>query len=391
MRIDIVFPVLPPSLDGIGDHTAQMARILSASCQVRILTAQADAAPISGVEVVPAFGVDRPWQVQRIVDAVAAQPPDWLVVQFNQFSYGRWGLNPFLPIALRRIRREVPSVRIAWMAHEDFVPATSAKFSLMRLWQKPQFQALGSAADLVFFSIDPWVKAYGPWFPETPVHHNPIGSNMPYVPTDPAAIRAAHGIEDDVFVAGFFGTLRARQLGHIDAALHAMSDAAKEAGQASPALLYVGPDGPALQNALPAHNVVDAGRLPAEDVSRHLQAMDLQLTPFIDGVSTRRGSLMAGLQHGLPTLGTHGALTDAILADADGTALCLRPVEDADGFADAAVDLFLNETRRRRMGERGRQLYNEHFAFEVTVADMLRHMQTVDQTRRTAPAPRVAA
>ena len=39
MDIDFIFPVLPPSLDGIGDHTAHLARALAAQGgTVRVLT-----------------------------------------------------------------------------------------------------------------------------------------------------------------------------------------------------------------------------------------------------------------------------------------------------------------------------------------------------------------
>ena len=370
MRVDIVFPVLPPALDGIGDHTAQIARRMAGSADVRVLTAQADATPIPGVDIQPVFSVNPPWGVRSLFDAVAARPPDWLIVQFNQFSYGRWGLNPFLPRTLRRIRQQHPDVRIAWMAHEDFVPATSLKFRIMRQWQQRQFRALGQLADHVFFSIDPWVKKYASWFPETPVDHFPIGSNMPRVNEDPQRLRREYDI-DEAFVVGFFGTLRARHLGHIIAALKAIHDATPQ----EVVLLSVGPDGDALTGALtaalPSLRMIDAGRLPALDVSRHLAAMDLQLAPFTDGVSTRRGSFMAGLQHGVPTVATDGELTDHVLREAHGEALILTPVDDTSAFAQAAADLSVDTDRRVAIGRCGQHLYDTTFDFDVTVSDFL--------------------
>jgi glycosyltransferase involved in cell wall biosynthesis len=367
--------VLPPTLDGIGDHTVQIARRIARSDRVRVLTAQSDPAPIPGVEIIPSFSIAPPWGIRSVADAILSDPPDWLIVQFNQFSYGRWGLNPFLPLTLRRIRQEAPSVRIAWMAHEDFVPASSPKFALMRLWQKAQFIALGRVSDAIFFSIEPWVKKYGPWFPDTPTHHNPIGSNMPYVEADASVVRTKHDISNDAFVLGFFGTLRARLIGHIEAAMDRIRAAARKGGKPDPVLLSVGPDGADLKAQLPDHQVIDAGRLAAEDVSRHLQAMDLHLTPFIDGVSTRRGSFMAGLQHGVPTLGTHGPLTDEILVRADGDAVRLCSIDDPSAYGHAAVALFGAPDLRHRLGEHGQRLYRHHFDFDVSVHSMLSHLR----------------
>jgi glycosyltransferase involved in cell wall biosynthesis len=136
-------------------------------------------------------------------------------------------------------------------------------------------------------------------------------------------------------------------------------------------LLYVGPDGPLLREALPDVPLVDAGRLSAEDVSRHLSVMNLHLTPFVDGVSTRRGSFMAGLQHGIPTVATSGDLTDSLLQDADGEAFRLAPTSDAALFAQAATDLYSNPLRRRHLGQNGQTLYDETFAFSVTVPAFL--------------------
>jgi glycosyltransferase involved in cell wall biosynthesis len=374
MRIDLVFPVLPPTLDGIGDHTAQIARRMASRANVRILTAQSEATPIPGVRIQCSFSVDRPWEVLSLVDAVEHDPPDWLVLQFNQFSYGRWGLNPFLPLALKRLRGTLPDVRIAWMAHEDFVPATSWRFALMRLWQKQQFLALGRAADHIFFSIEPWVEKYGSWFGDTPVDHFPIGSNIPCTPGDPRVLRRDLGI-DQAFVVGFFGSLRARLTDHLQAAIDALRDRSSDV-----VVLSIGPDGPTLQRVLSGVQVIDAGRLPAADVSRHLAVMDLHLTPFIDGVSTRRGSFMAGIQHGVPTVATRGELTDRILRDADGDALLLASTSDPDAFARSASALYADAEHRMAVGARGQHLYQEKFAFDITVPRFLDQL-AVDASR----------
>jgi glycosyltransferase involved in cell wall biosynthesis len=151
--------------------------------------------------------------------------------------------------------------------------------------------------------------------------------------------------------------------------------AARKGGKSDPVLLSVGPDGADLKAQLPDHQVIDAGRLAAEDVSRHLQAMDLHLTPFIDGVSTRRGSFMAGLQHGVPTLGTHGPLTDEILVRADGDAVRLCSIDDPSAYGHAAVALFGAPDLRHRLGEHGQRLYRHHFDFDVSVHSMLSHLR----------------
>ena len=360
MKIDLVFPALPPALDGIGDHTALLAEALHrAGCTVRVRTAQRDAAPIPGVDISRDFGITPPWDVRHLADAVAEDPPDWLFVQFNQFSYGRYGFNPWLPWTLREIHRRNPDVRIAWMAHENFVPPKNWKFAIMRQWQRWQFRKLGEIADSIFFSIDPWVRKYQSWFPETTVSHLPVGSNIPHEGWSRIEARQAIGIDPDAFVVGVFGTMRASRLpGHIRAAVLALHERDPHMR-----VLYVGPDGEALQAALPEISLADAGRLPASEVSVHLSAMDIHLAPFVDGMSTRRGSAIAGLQHGVATLSTDGRLTDAFWSTLDQPAILLSPSENTKAYVEHALALHTDSRLRKAVAERGQMLFEYMFSW----------------------------
>jgi len=102
--------------------------------------------------------------------------------------------------------------------------------------------------------------------------------------------------------------------------------------------------------------------------------MDLYLAPFVDGVSTRRGSFMTGLQHGIPTVSTIGPLTDPLLQDANDEAHCLAPVDSPGEFARTAHALWNAPQRRAQMGRAGRAFYNTHFAFDVVADRLLNHL-----------------
>jgi len=387
MRLDLVFPVLPPTLDGIGDHTARLAAALAPTDQVRVLCAQPDHAPIPGVEVVPAFDLHTRRGIRSLRDAVQPDPPDWLLVQFNQFSYGRWGLNPYLPLTLYQIKRACPATRIAWLAHEDFMPVTSLKFALMSTWQRTQFWALGRLADRIFFTTDYWVDAYRSWFPHTPMERLAVGSNIPAVDTARAAERDRLGFGSDAFVVGYFGSLHnSRLLPMLRTTLRSLRAANEDL-----IVLYVGPQGNALRDALPDVPIRDAGALPAPDVSRCFAAMDLHLTPILDGVSTRRGSFMTGLQHGVPTVTTRGRHTASWMAAADGTAFLLAPEDDPGLFSRYAHALMTDPDRRRQIGTAGQAFYRRHFDWPV-LADQLRRALTANDppsaatTAQAAPA-----
>ncbi|HHP7237689.1 glycosyltransferase family 4 protein [Longibacter sp.] len=382
MQIDLVFPKMPPATDGIGDHTARLAAALRQRVDVRVRTSQNAADAVPGVEVVNAFQLPPRRGILDIVNSVGTMPPDWLIVQFNQFSYGRWGLNPFLPLALYRLKQRHPSMKLAVLFHEDFVPVTSIANGVMTTWQRAQFWCLGALSDRIFFSIRPWTDRYRSWFPSTPVHHLPVGSNIPRVEGDRRTIRQEIKIGSRTPVVGVFGSLHAsRLLTHIRAAYDAIGDGSDStAAHPDPLLLYIGPDGTDFEHAMGDRRVHAAGCLPAQEVSRHFQAMDVYLAPFVDGVSTRRGSFMTGLQHGAPTVSTVGPLTDPELKRINGEAARLAPADEPASFAGAARDLMADADRRQAIGEAAFAVYDRYYTFDVIADRLLNHLCETVQT-----------
>jgi glycosyltransferase involved in cell wall biosynthesis len=124
----------------------------------------------------------------------------------------------------------------------------------------------------------------------------------------------------------------------------------------------------ALINSQPelAGRVKAAGALAAADLSSHLSACDMMIQPFIDGVSSRRTSVMVGLSHGVPIVTTSGRLTEPLWAESE--AVMLAPVEDTTALVNAAKRLLADNEHRRRMSIAARALYDERFDIKRTVA-----------------------
>lgn len=377
MRIHLLFPVLPPALDGIGDHTAHLAEALAAQgCAVKVLTAQAAWDDLAGVAVERVLPEAPALLPRALSNAVALDPPGWLFVQYNPFSYGRWGFNPFLPLALRTLKKRCPAVRVALMVHEPFVPIENWRFAVMTTWQRAQLWALGRQADAVFFSIAPWARRFRSWFPDTPLRHLPVGSNIPRLSTSQEAARRALGIAPDALVVGLFGGARKARLLHF---VRAAADALKS--EEGLCLLYAGTGGARLQSKLGHLPLINAGPLPAADVSRCFAAMDVYLAPFRKGVSTRRGSFMVGLQHGVATVSTRGMQTDGMLLDHNGSAFLLAEDGDAEAFTRHVCSLARDHARRARVAEAGRTFFENRFVWERIANDLLAYLG------ETSPVP----
>ncbi len=361
MRILLVAAAVPPAVDGIGDYTATLARALAARATVAIATDRLrPASPVPDVELFPAFDLSSPGGVRSLPRVVREWKPDWVVLQYNPFSWGRRGFNPHLPAVIQTIRRS-GAANVAVMVHERYVPFTTWPYRIMSLWQRPQYRMLARTAQALFCSTDAWIPELRRLAPGCGVHLAPAGSGIPRVEIERSTARARLDIPADAFVLGFFGFAHAsKPLGHVAEAYRAISESGRDVR-----LVYIGLQPEVVRAALPEAAVVADGALPADEVSRRFSAMDLLLCPFVDGVSTRRTTMMTGLQHGVATLGTVGEYTSPQLAREDDSALRLVPCGDARAFAQAARALANSEADRLRIGSAGRRLFEAEYAPEM--------------------------
>jgi glycosyltransferase involved in cell wall biosynthesis len=377
MHIALLFPTLPPALDGIGDYTVRLATTLAPEHTVSVWTTDVKATPIPNVTVRRGVSFKTRTGATSMAAAARLDTPDWVVLQYNPFSYGPRGLNLSLAPALRQVKSASPRTRVAVMVHEPFVPVISWRWAILTTWQRWQLWHLGRVADVLFFSIAPWADRFQSWFPRTPVQHLPVGSNIPRTPASRMHVRERCGLPPEAMVLGIFGTAHhSRRLPYIARAARAATHAGHR-----PHVLYVGPHGEAVRRHLGAVPVHDAGRLAAPDVSRHFAAMDVYLSPFEEGVSSRRGSFLAGIQHGVATATTQGAHTDAFMRDAHGSAFVLTPDGTPDAFVDATLRLIRDPNRRQQIAVGGRCFYDAHFDWSLIAAQMLRAFNRVDAPR----------
>ena len=157
----MIAPVLPPYLDGIGDYSAHLSSELSEKGHnVRIWTAQDNPHTIDKVSIYKSF--DYPHQrilnFKNALTPIVENPPEWIILQYNPYSYGKWGINPILVYEIAKLRLNSPSTKIAIMCHEtgtlhrDIKALTIGKIQALQLW------LLGKMADVVGFSTEYWTK-----------------------------------------------------------------------------------------------------------------------------------------------------------------------------------------------------------------------------------------
>ena len=97
--------------------------------------------------------------------------------------------------------------------------------------------------------------------------------------------------------------------------------------------------------AMEKYGIVKRLSLPADEVSEELNAATLALLPFPDGVSDKRGSALAALDHGVAVLTTHSATTPGWLR------AVTHPVTSAEDAAATVMSILGGSRNRRKSPE----------------------------------------
>ncbi len=349
MRIVLAYPTSRERVDGIRDYATRLLAQLRADGQ----DARLDLVP-RGLGCTARLLADLP-----------RGRPAALVVQYNPFSWGRWGVAPGLLLAVAAVRLRRPTVRVLLMVHESYVPMRDASWVLMGAWQRAQLCLVLLGVDRVLVATTAMAAELSRVRPRRPVDLLPVGSNLPDARADRSAARAEAGYDGRLVVASFQTGHESHLRSFVDRAAQALAAASR---QPVVLLLLGSSDAPAPALA-GVERVVAPGFQQEGSLARSLATADLFLAPFTDGASTRRTTLMAALQHGLPVVTTVAERTDVIFRDRE--AFGLAAADDPEAFAAEAVRIGLDPALRERHGAAARALYERWFDWSVVGTRLL--------------------
>lgn len=316
------------------------------------------------------LGAVSPADLRRVGEQLDRFPaPRRILVQWVPHAYGRRALNVgFCSWLLHRASRSGDTVEI--MAHECFLRfGRTWKQTLAAAIQRWMTVLLMRAVERVWISIPEWEELLRPYTLGRKVvfEQLPIPSNIPVLHNAEAveSIRRRYASGGEILM-GHFGTHGRPITSILEPILASLGE--EPAGQ-SILLIGVGSQefreelikrAPLLEPLIHA-----TGALSAADLSAHLAACDLILQPYPDGVSSRRGSLMAALAHGRPIVSTYGELSASFWKESG--VLALAPVGDVATFVKLVRELSRDAGARERIGRAAKKLYDERFDLSHTV------------------------
>lgn len=374
MRWHLVTGEYPPQIGGVGDYTRAVGTALAAAGdEVHVWCPGSTGETVEGgVCVHRTAGAWASADRERVISALRSAGDGTVLVQWVPHAFGRRSLNVGFCSWVRGLA--LAGMTVDLMVHEPFLSFGGGS------WRQPAAAAIHrvmvarllAGARCVWVSIPAWADRLKPWLRgrDVPISWLPVPSNVPVVDDEPGVERLRATLAPGgAPLVGHFGTYGGATVGPLEPALLAILRRRPEV-----TVVLMGRDSDAFrvrvlrQEPSADTRVKATGAIDHASLSRHLQASDVLLQPYIDGASSRRGTLMAGLSHGRPVVSTVGDLSEALWAEQDGHALSVVPANATVAIAEAVLGLLDDRPRRQAMGRTAAALYESRFSIDRVVA-----------------------
>ncbi len=366
----------PPAPGGVSDYTRVVARALAeAGDEVHVFAPEPDVpfASDDGVRLHPMPGGFDLAGLAWLGDELDRLPPHReILVQYTPYAFGSGGVNLALPLWLRsRGRRD----RMTVMFHEVMYPVRDGqplRYNLLGSVHRLAAGTIARSAARLLVSTPRWATIlHASCAADCRIDWTPVPSNLPVSVDRARALELRLRLAEPYqFLVGHFGTYGRWVAGMLEPVLRGLCERESRCqvlltgrGSREFCAQMIDRD-PALADRLTA-----TGALDARATAEHLAACDALVQPYPDGITTRRGSAMAGLALGVALVTNAGELTEPIWAERGAVALAPSPAPIA--IIETAAALSHDPDRRRSLSAASRALYHERFAVEHTV-DVLR-------------------
>jgi len=358
----------PPQLGGVSDYTWRLAQALAESGDdVRVYAPECGIADPPGRVEVHRFakGFGLIGMVRLRIELSKLPQPRRVLVQYVIQSFGMRAMNVFFALGMRTLH----GFPLWVMFHEYVIDDSKTMSPLRRLqaWVTRQIgMTVARSSDFYFISIPAWADRIARGAPNVPYRWLPVPSNLEVVAdlTEVQELRAGIAPDGRALI-GHFGSYRMKDAVDFLSRLVVTILEADE----NCTFIFLGRGSAEFVSTLYAahakykQQIYATGSLSAHELAVHLSACDALVQPYEDGVSTRRGSLMAGLALGVPIVTSSGVNTEDLWEGA----VELVPF-DVDLTVERLQRLIGDRALRERLSINSRMLYNKTFAVERLVA-----------------------
>ncbi len=341
----------PPRIGGVGDHVARLRPALEALGAATFVATESvpHDDPGAGVYATAA----RPWgrQLYGVQRLVRSLRPDVVHVQYQAGAFASPGQISWLPLALAGLRFQGA---LAVTFHDLVDPYLFPKAGVLRRLATDVLRRRAA----VSIYVDAHDRAHvcsripGQWRKCRVIPAGPT-VEPPDDLADRTKLRADLGFDASEFLVGYFGfRQRGKGLDTLALALRAA-----ELRPYRPRLVLIGAampnvgaqraDVPIAAADLAGLDVIESGALGPRELSAWISCCDVMALPYRDGLSTRRGTFMVAVAHGIPVVTTSPPRPE--LLDVRPDEVIFVPPGDAALLAGALARVRSDEAGRRQL------------------------------------------
>jgi len=361
----------PPQPGGVSDYSRLVAcGLAAAGDEVHVWAPEcpAELQTDDGVVVHRLPGHFGPRALAALARSIDGSGQSRVLVQYVPHAFGFKAMN--LPFCLWLFGRRHSGTAV--MFHEVMFPmrvGQSLKHNVIGLTTSLMAMLVARSAERIFVATPLW----GTLLRRFVGSHDlitwlPVPSNIPVI-DDPVAVAATRITYSPggVPLLGHFGTHTGPVGQNVEALLTLMLECRSNAR-----VLLIGANSNRFRDrwvgahSALANKVYATGALTPNRLSLALQACEVMIQPYPDGVSTRRTSVMAALAHGRAVVTTNGIATEPLWAQSG--AVAMAPVGDCGSMQSVVARMLADENERSRTGNAAQELYAQRFALRHTIA-----------------------
>jgi glycosyltransferase involved in cell wall biosynthesis len=339
----------PPDIGGLGSYTSTVADALHGDgASVHVWCPGPSDRLDRGIVV---HAAPNRWRIADLrtvgKELSRSAAPRTLFVQWVPHGYGYRSLNvAFVGWLVWRAWRRRDRVEL--MVHEPWLELdpTRPRVAVAALVHRVMAWALARSSTRIWVSIPAWLPLIRRLAPSVDIGWLPVPGLLPVV-QDTAGVRSVRErlSPDHEPLVGHYGTFGGLITDLLGPSLERLL---QDRSDVRVALIGLGGrefrDRWAATHPQLAPRVIATGVLDERELSLHVQACDVMLQPYPDGVSARRSTAVSLLAHGSAIVTTMGALSeglwpesgavDAVALDPRALAAAVRSLLDDSGRRD---------------------------------------------------------
>ena len=362
-KIALLLCEFRPHFCGVSDYCVSMADDLNNSGNEAVL-----------VEVSECFDFFMVYEVkdgsaffrEKIESKEFLKNFDYLYIQYTPFMFSKGWIRRRFHISLLALTCSRTNVRVIINVHEgyNFEYKLSLRLILALLINIEIFTLI-IFSSMVFTASEVFLKNSRILYCKKNLKWLPISSNFPdpnkFIDTN----YASNNIVNGICIFGGGNNLRG-------AFQHVLELQNYLTGQGIPfRWLILGKVDDDLLRLF--YEPIVFGPLSDADISAVLSSARVFVMPNVDGVSLKRGTLMAAMQHSLAVVGTEGKMTDPSLRKFKGVKLF--QVSDYTSFCESVKGLLLDQSLSKSLGASNREDYGRYFSRSVRFELFLAHLR----------------